>query len=76
MSNPYDDLCDPELVPRIPNRTCRCGCGQDGEERFSIGITAGYWCDEGWDKSGYRKEGREGYDYLDAGEHYDPEDAY
>lgn len=58
---------------------CRCGCGAtdlQGEvrERFSLGITAGYWCDKGWKSSGYRKEGPEGFDYLDAGEYYDERD--
>lgn len=44
------------------------------EPRYSLGIYAGTWCDKHWAESGYRKEGREGYDYLDAGEHYEPDD--
>jgi len=44
---------------------------KEAEERYSLGIYAGRYCDPCWDKSGYRKEGPEGYDYLDAGEYYD-----
>lgn len=54
----------------------RCGCGDEdtSEERYSLGIYAGIYCDECWDKSGYRKEGREGFNPLDAGEAYEAED--
>jgi hypothetical protein len=48
----------------------------DGYSRYSLGIYAGRYCDDCWDASGYRKEGAEGYDYMDAGEHYDESDAY
>jgi hypothetical protein len=44
------------------------------EERYSLGIFAGRWCDPCWEASGYRKEGREGFDPSYAGEHYDEED--
>lgn len=51
-----------------------CGkCRQEGDERYSLGIFAGYYCDKCWDESGIRKEGPEGFDPLDAGESYDPE---
>ncbi len=39
--------------------------------RFSLGIYAGRWCGKHWATSGYRKEGREGFDPADAGERYD-----
>ncbi len=48
-------------------------CGQDGEERESLGIFAGYYCDPCWEKSGYRQEGREWFSELDAGEAYEEE---
>ncbi len=41
------------------------------EERFSLGIYAGYYCDKCWKNSSYRDEGPEGFDPLDAGERYD-----
>jgi hypothetical protein len=44
---------------------------RESETRLSLGIYAGRYCDECWAASGYRKEGAEGYDYLDAGEYYD-----
>jgi hypothetical protein len=44
------------------------------EERYSLGIYAGKYCDEGWKKSGYRDEGPEGFDPSYAGECY--EDDY
>lgn len=43
----------------------------EGRARYSLGIYAGRYCDNCWDESGYRKEGPEGYDYMDAGEYYD-----
>jgi hypothetical protein len=47
-------------------------CGADAEERYSLGIYAGRYCDACWRKSGYRTEGPEGFDPLDAGESYEP----
>jgi hypothetical protein len=49
------------------------GCRQEGEERLSLGLFAGYYCDPCWEKSGYRQEGREGFSELDAGETYEEE---
>jgi hypothetical protein len=63
----------------LPYREWRCaGCGQGTEaihieERHSLGLYAGRWCAACWDHSGYRKDGPEGFDPLDAGESYDPE---
>jgi hypothetical protein len=52
-----------------------CKCGKpDAEERYSLGIYAGKYCDGCWDKAGYRKEGAGAFDPLDAGERY--EDDY
>ena len=42
------------------------------EERFSLGIYAGRWCAPCWAQAGYRKDGPEGFDPLDAGESYEP----
>jgi hypothetical protein len=48
------------------------GCkSHDVYERYSLGLYAGRWCDKHWAESGYRKEGREGFDPADAGERYD-----
>lgn len=47
---------------------------EDCETRYSLGIYAGTYCDSCWDKSGYRKEDKEGYDYLDAGEAYEADE--
>ena len=52
----------------------RDGCGKDGEERYSLGIYAGRYCDEHWKTSGYRKEGRSGFDQADAGEQYEADE--
>ncbi len=49
-------------------------CNKEGFERFSLGITAGYWCDGHWKTSGYRKEDASGFDPMDAGETYEPDD--
>jgi hypothetical protein len=46
-------------------------CTKDGYSRYSLGIYAGRMCDKHWDESGYRKEGREGFDPADAGESYE-----
>lgn len=43
----------------------------DVEERYSLGIYAGHYCSSCWAKTGYRKDGPEGFDPLDAGESYD-----
>lgn len=54
---------------------CKCGSKEaDACERYSLGITAGIYCDEHWESSPYRKEGKEGYDVYDAGEYYGEED--
>ena len=52
---------------------CYCGDTRTDEDRYSLGIYAGHYCDSCWDASGYRKEGRSGFDPLDAGESYDEE---
>jgi hypothetical protein len=45
----------------------------DVRTRYSLGIYAGHYCPDCWAKSGMRKEGREGFDSMDAGESYDPD---
>jgi hypothetical protein len=50
-------------------------CSADlGEERYSLGIYAGKYCDFHWLRSGYRDEGSSGFDPVDCGERY--EDDY
>lgn len=50
---------------------CITGCNEDGVARTSLGIYAGHYCDHHYNTSfPLRKDGPEGYDYLDAGEHY------
>jgi hypothetical protein len=44
---------------------------QFADERYSLGIYAGRYCDEGWKLAGYRDEGPEGFDAGYAGERYD-----
>jgi hypothetical protein len=53
------------------NHECK---SEDVYERYSLGIYAGRYCDPHWDASGYRKEGREGFDPADAGECYEADD--
>jgi hypothetical protein len=54
-------------------RLCCVGdCTGDGIERTSLGIYAGRYCDAHYATAfPLRKDGPEGYDYRDAGEHYD-----
>lgn len=54
-------------------RLCCVGdCTGDGIERTSLGIYAGRYCDAHYATAfPFRKDGPEGYDYGDAGEHYD-----
>ena len=40
------------------------------DERYSLGIYAGKYCDRHWETSGYRKDGPEGFDPAYAGESY------
>ena len=47
------------------------GCTKPGQDRLSLGLPAGRYCDEHWASSGYRTEGREGFDPTYAGERYD-----
>jgi len=49
----------------------RCRCGKEGRDRYSLGLYAGHFCDRCWEKSGFRQEGPEGFDPLDAGESFD-----
>ena len=66
---------DDKLIEEFGRYYCRrCAdrrIARGAEERFSLGVYAGMYCEACWDKSGYRQEGKEGYDYLDAGEYYD-----
>jgi len=58
-----------ELGMKICNgKDCTC---EEVYERASLGIFAGYWCDKHWETAPYRKEGAEGFDAADWGEHYD-----
>jgi hypothetical protein len=64
----------------LPYEQWRCGlrgCGKGPEaglgpinEEYSLGIYAGRYHARCWDRSGYRKEGPEGFDPMDAGEAY------
>lgn len=54
------DKCEAQRVPY------KCA-----DEQHSLGIYAGKYCPECWDKSGYRKEGSAGFDGADYGEFYD-----
>lgn len=64
-----------QFNPQWPLQCIRCEQHkEDVEERYSLGIYAGRFCEICWEESGYRKEGREGFDPLDAGENYDEDD--
>ena len=52
-------------------KCCKPDCEKEGYPRKSLGLPAGRYCDEHWETSGYRKEGREGFDPAYAGERYD-----
>ena len=58
---------------------CPCladDCNAKGaQERYSLGVYAGKYCDRCWRESGFRKEGASGFDPADAGESYDEEPA-
>lgn len=55
-----------------------CPCSrcekENAEERYSLGIYAGRYCDRCWDDSGYRKEPAGAFHPDDAGESYEAED--
>ena len=56
-------------------RSCADKIGNEsvpGEERYSMGIYAGMYCDRCWDNDG-RNNDRQ-YDFMDAGEYYDETD--
>lgn len=63
----------------LPYEDWICGyCGEghglvlgDIEERYSLGIYAGRYHTQCWDRSGYRKEGAGGFHPDDAGESYE-----
>lgn len=55
--------------------TCRtCGSTADVEERYSLGVYAMLACTKCWEASGFRKDGPEGFDPLDAGETFEDAD--
>ncbi len=54
---------------------CKCGDTRTDEDRYSLGIYAGHYCDACWKESGYRDEPASAFDPLDAGEAYDAEAA-
>lgn len=49
----------------------RNDCGKFAVMRYSLDLPAGRHCGGCWDKSGYRKEGRSGFDPTYAGESYE-----
>lgn len=52
-----------------------CRCERKGaEERYSLGIYAGRYCDQCWKESGYRDEPASGFDPMDAGEAYESDE--
>ena len=61
---------------RCAHEDCGEGeCKGEVEVRHSLGIYAGRWCHYHWHHtSGYRKEGKEGYSWFDAGEEYESDD--
>jgi len=55
-------------------KCCKPDCPKPAQDRYSLGLPAGRYCDGHWATSGYRTEGREGFDPTYAGERY--EDDY
>jgi len=56
----------------LAQRCATHGCHLEAEERLSLGIYAGRYCDFHYETAfPLRKEGKAGYDFLDAGEAYD-----
>ena len=59
----------------FPRTDCvQCGVEEGALIRYSLGI---YWsrlCDKCWSQATCRKEGREGFDPMDAGESYEEVD--
>ena len=56
--------------------TC-CKCQNEdkfSEDRYSLGIYAGHYCDTCWKESGYRDEPAGAFDPSYAGESYEPDD--
>jgi len=56
---------------------CKSGngeCRKDGEERFSMGIYAGRYCDKHWKESGYRDVPASAFDPAYAGETLEEEE--
>lgn len=61
-----------ETVRTVKEWFCsHCDGANPSQDRYSLGIYAGHMCDAAWDKSGYRKDGPEGFDPMDAGESYE-----
>ena len=53
---------------------CYGHCGEEeAEQRYSLGIYAGKWCNACWGTAPYHKEGPEGFSPDDAGESYEEE---
>lgn len=48
------------------------GFGSAGEERYSMGVYAGVYCDACWKPDGRNHD--RSFDPMDAGEHYDEDD--
>lgn len=63
-----------EPLPCAGARRGEGACKGEAWERYSLGIYAGRWCEHHWAGSGYRKEGREGFDPADAGESWEGDD--
>lgn len=58
----------------LPPTTC-VQCGQEGATaRYSLGCYYSRLCDTCDEKAGYRKDGPEGFDPLDAGETFEDAD--
>jgi hypothetical protein len=63
--------CGAEVEPKHVCRGKHRDCGAFAQMRYSLGLPAGRKCQACWDASGYRKEGRSGFDPSYAGERYD-----
>ena len=53
------------------SKNCTRENPKKANDQYSLGIFAGRYCEDCWKKSGYRKEGPEGFDPMYAGESYE-----
>ena len=64
------DTCSTCLDDCEDDIACAMAHEGESEDRYSLGIYAGHYCDRHWAESGYRDEPASAFDPDDAGETY------